>query len=138
MLTDQPLFFATGVVAREGVISGPRECHVLYEVSKPPPCNAGRWQEDKRAGTIQVPLFLPLLQPFAVNLVGFGIVTVIAVEIGLLTPALGISVFVIKSTPADDWISPSDIFAGAFPFAVIMLIVLILTIRVPWLSRAFL
>ena len=59
---------------------------------------------------------------------------VIGAEIGLLTPPLGISCFVIKSTLNDPDISLSDIFTGALPFAVIMLLVLILLIAYPELS----
>ena len=83
---------------------------------------------------IMVPLFLPVLAPFNVDLVWFGIVTIVGAEIGLLTPPLGISCYVIKSTLSDDRISLYDIFAGAFPFAVIMLLVLILLIAFPQLS----
>lgn len=83
---------------------------------------------------IVVPLFLPVLEPYGINLVWFGIVTVVGAEIGLLTPPLGISCFVIKSTINDDSISLFDIFAGAFPFAVIMLVVLIFLILFPQLS----
>ena len=80
---------------------------------------------------ITVPLFLPMVVPFEVDLVWFGIITVISVEIGLLTPPLGIAAYVIKSTLDNDEISLFDIFAGAFPFAVIMLLMVILIIAVP-------
>ena len=80
---------------------------------------------------ITVPLFLPMVAPFEVDLVWFGIITVIAVEIGLLTPPLGIAAYVIKSTLDNDKITLFDIFAGAFPFAVIMLLMVILIIAVP-------
>ena len=50
---------------------------------------------------IVVPLFLPAVEAFGGDLVWFGIVTVIGAEIGLLTPPLGISCFVIKSTIND-------------------------------------
>jgi C4-dicarboxylate transporter DctM subunit len=80
---------------------------------------------------IMVPMFLPLVAPYQVNLIWFGIVTVIAAEIGLLTPPFGLSVFVIKSTLADDDITLEDIFAGAAPFAVAMFLVLLLIILVP-------
>ena len=80
---------------------------------------------------ITVPLFLPMVAPFQVDLVWFGIITVIGVEIGLLTPPLGIAAYVIKSTLDNDEISLFDIFAGAFPFAVIMLLMVILIIAVP-------
>jgi tripartite ATP-independent transporter DctM subunit len=83
---------------------------------------------------IMVPLFLPVMAPFNIDLVWFGIITIVGAEIGLLTPPLGISCYVIKSTLADDRISLYDIFAGAFPFAVIMLLVLILLIAFPSLS----
>jgi tripartite ATP-independent transporter DctM subunit len=83
---------------------------------------------------IMVPLFLPVLAPFNVDLVWFGIITIVGAEIGLLTPPLGISCYVIKSTLSDERISLYDIFAGAFPFAVIMLLVLILLIAFPQLS----
>ena len=83
---------------------------------------------------IMVPLFLPVMAPFNVDLVWFGIITIVGAEIGLLTPPLGISCYVIKSTLHDDRISLYDIFAGAFPFAAIMLLVLILLIGFPGLS----
>ncbi len=83
---------------------------------------------------IMVPLFLPVMVPYNVDLVWFGIITIVGAEIGLLTPPLGISCYVIKSTLGDDRISLYDIFAGAFPFAVIMLFVLILLIAFPGLS----
>lgn len=83
---------------------------------------------------IVVPLFLPLIEPMGLSLVWFGIVTVVGAEIGLLTPPLGISCFVIKATLNDDRITLKDIFIGAFPFAVVMLMVLILLIRFPVLS----
>jgi tripartite ATP-independent transporter DctM subunit len=80
---------------------------------------------------IMVPMFLPLLAGYDVNLIWFGIVTVIAVEIGLLTPPLGLSVYVIKSTIADENVSLSDIFKGAAPYALTMFAVLLLIIFVP-------
>ena len=83
---------------------------------------------------ISVPLFLVFLVPFNVDLVWFGIVTIIATEIGLLTPPLGLAVYVIKSTLDRDDISLADIFIGAAPFALTMLFVLIAIILVPDIS----
>ncbi len=87
---------------------------------------------------IVVPLFLPLIEPMGLSLVWFGIVTVVGAEIGLLTPPLGISCFVIKATLNDDRITLKDVFLGALPFAGIMLIVLLLLIQFPALSLAIL
>lgn len=87
---------------------------------------------------IVVPLFLNSVEAHGGNFVWFGIVTVIGAEIGLLTPPLGISCFTIKSTLRDPTITLSHIFSGAFPFACIMLLVLIAIIVFPWLSLALL
>ena len=85
---------------------------------------------------IVVPLFLPLVEPMGMSLVWFGIITVVGAEIGLLTPPLGISCFVIKATLNDSRISLKDVFLGALPFAAVMLLVLILLIEFPILSLA--
>ena len=87
---------------------------------------------------IVVPLFITLMEGMGLSLIWFGIVTVIGAEIGLLTPPLGISCFVIKSTLNDPNISLKDVFLGSLPFAVLMLLVLILIIQFPILSTALL
>jgi tripartite ATP-independent transporter DctM subunit len=73
---------------------------------------------------IMVPMFLPLLAPFNVDLIWFGIMTVLAVEVGLLTPPFGLSVFVIKGTLDDPRITLGEIFRGAAPFALAMVFLL--------------
>jgi C4-dicarboxylate transporter DctM subunit len=80
---------------------------------------------------IMVPMFLPLLKGFDVNLIWFGIVTVLAVEIGLITPPMGLSVFTINSTLNDARIKLGDIFIGAAPYVATMFLVLLLIIFVP-------
>lgn len=87
---------------------------------------------------ICLPLVLPIAESFQMNLVWFGVVTVIAVEIGLLTPPFGLSVYVIHSTLNDARVSLGDIFRGALPFALIMLAVLALVVVYPPLSLALL
>ncbi|MCF2872581.1 TRAP transporter large permease subunit [Octadecabacter sp. G9-8] len=87
---------------------------------------------------IVVPLFITLIESMELSLIWFGLVTVIGAEIGLLTPPLGISCFVIKSTLNDPNISLKDVFLGSLPFAFLMLLVLILIIQFPILSTALL
>ncbi|MEO7853946.1 MAG: TRAP transporter large permease subunit, partial [Rubrivivax sp.] len=87
---------------------------------------------------IVVPLFLPALEPLHINLVWFGIITVVGAEIGLLTPPFGISCFVIKATIDDPSITLNDVFMGALPFAAVMLAVLALLIAFPQISLALL
>ncbi len=87
---------------------------------------------------IVLPFVLPLMETFGTNLVWFGIVTVLAAEVGLLTPPLGMACFVIQANLDDKRITLTDIYAGAFPFMLTMIVVLILIITVPWLSLALL
>lgn len=87
---------------------------------------------------IMVPMFLPPLASYDVNLIWFGIITVIAVEIGLLTPPFGLSVYVIKSTLDDKSITLNDIFMGAAPYAIVMFLVLLLIIFVPGIALVLL
>lgn len=86
---------------------------------------------------IVLPLVLPIVQAFGGDLIWFGIITVIAVEMGLLTPPLGIAVYVVKSTITDASITLNQIFAGAFPYVVIMFVVTILLVIFPQLSLVF-
>lgn len=67
----------------------------------------------------------------------FGIVTVIAVEMGLLTPPLGISVYVVKASLAED-MPLTAIFRGAFPFVVVMALVTALLVLVPQITTLLL
>ncbi len=87
---------------------------------------------------ITVPLAVPALAPFDVDLIWFGIITIIAVEIGLLTPPLGLAVFVIHNNLDDERIRVEDIFWGAAPFALTMLVVLIAVTLVPELATMLL
>ena len=87
---------------------------------------------------IVLPLMLPMAEQYGLNLIWFGVVTVVAVEIGLLTPPFGLSVYVIKSTLQDQRITLGDIFRGTAPFTLMMFAVLLLLIFVPQLSLVLL
>lgn len=83
---------------------------------------------------IMLPIVLPIARGFGMDIVWFGVVTVVAVEIGLLTPPFGVSVYTVKSALNDARVSLTDIFAGAFPFVLTMVAVLALLVAVPGLS----
>lgn len=87
---------------------------------------------------IVLPLMLPIAMGFDMNLIWFGIITIVAVEIGLLTPPFGLSVFVIKSTLSDPAITLRTIFMGTLPFAGIMLATLILLMLFPQITLVLL
>jgi C4-dicarboxylate transporter DctM subunit len=75
---------------------------------------------------IMTPVAVPIAAGLDFNLIHFGIITVLAVEIGLLTPPFGISVFTVKSTLNDPKVSVESIFAGTLPYVGVMLLVLLL------------
>jgi TRAP-type C4-dicarboxylate transport system permease large subunit len=85
---------------------------------------------------IMTPVAAPIAQAFGFNLIHFGVITVLAVEIGLLTPPFGISVFTVKSTLNDPKVTVESIFAGALPFVGAMLGVLALICAFPGLTLA--
>jgi tripartite ATP-independent transporter DctM subunit len=86
---------------------------------------------------IVLPLLLPVAKGLGIDLVWFGVITVIAVEIGLLTPPFGLSVYTVRSTLADDRISLLTIFRGSAPFVGMMLLTLLLIIAFPRLTQPF-
>jgi TRAP-type C4-dicarboxylate transport system permease large subunit len=87
---------------------------------------------------IMLPLALPVATALGANLVWFGIVTTIAIEVGLLTPPFGLSVYVIKASVDDASMSLATIFRGTLPFVLITLAVTILLMVFPKISLALL
>lgn len=85
---------------------------------------------------IMTPVAVPIASDLGFNLIQFGVLTVLAVEIGLLTPPFGISVFTVKSTLNDPRVSVEAIFGGALPYVAAMLFVLLLVAVFPVLSLA--
>jgi tripartite ATP-independent transporter DctM subunit len=83
---------------------------------------------------IIVPLIYPIMHAMGVDFVWFGLVTVIAIEVGLITPPLGIAAFVVKSTLDDQSITLNDVFIGSLPYVVIMILVLVLVVIFPSIS----
>jgi tripartite ATP-independent transporter DctM subunit len=83
---------------------------------------------------IAVPIFTVIFKALGADLIWIGIITMITVEIGLLTPPLGIAPFVIKMTLDDKSITLNDIYAGALPFAFAAFVVVLLIIAFPWLA----
>jgi tripartite ATP-independent transporter DctM subunit len=88
---------------------------------------------------IMLPIVLPIARAFGMDIIWFGVITVVAVEVGLLTPPFGISVYTVKSALNDKAITIKEIFKGTFPFVLCMLGVLALLVIFPswstWLAR---
>ncbi|MGB1011661.1 MAG: TRAP transporter large permease [Thiolinea sp.] len=78
---------------------------------------------------IFVPLFAPLIVAEGHDLVWFGIVVVVATEIALITPPIGMNVFVLRATLPD--VPIATIFKGLLPFVLTDIVRLILLILFP-------
>lgn len=88
---------------------------------------------------ILLPIAIPIAKAAGFDMIWFGVMTVVAVEIGLLTPPFGLSVYTIKTALADRTLPVGDIFRGAFPFVLTMIASLFVLTLFPqiavWLAR---
>jgi len=88
---------------------------------------------------ILLPIALPVAKAAGFDMIWFGVMTVVAVEIGLLTPPFGLSVYTIKSALGDPRLPVGDIFRGAMPFVAAMIVCLGVLTLFPgiatWLAR---
>jgi C4-dicarboxylate transporter, DctM subunit len=79
---------------------------------------------------IVMPVFFPILTSVGYDPLVLGIITIKLVEIGLITPPVGLNCYVVKSaTPVD--MSLNDVFKGVTPFLLLDLLTLSLLIAFP-------
>ncbi|PKF81321.1 C4-dicarboxylate ABC transporter permease [Vibrio sp. vnigr-6D03] len=83
---------------------------------------------------LTVPIFFPLVQSLGFDLVWFGILVVVVTEISLITPPVGMNVFVLSGVMKD--IKTKTIFRGIVPFWTADMIRLVLIALIPALSLA--
>jgi len=81
---------------------------------------------------LTVPIFFPLVVSLGYDPVWFGIVVVVVTEISLITPPVGLNVFVLKGVIGD--VSTGTIFRGVTPFWVVDIIRLMLIVSLPWIA----
>lgn len=78
---------------------------------------------------LSIPIFFPIVSGMGLDPVWFGIVVVIAVELALITPPMGINVFVIRGLAAD--VSLAQVFIGVLPFCAALVALIALVVAVP-------
>ncbi|GAA6199020.1 TRAP transporter large permease [Aquicoccus sp. SU-CL01552] len=81
---------------------------------------------------LTVPIFYPLILQMGYDPIWFGIVVVVVTEISLITPPVGLNVFVLRGVLPD--VSTGTIFKGVTPFWVADIFRLSLIVLVPWIS----
>lgn len=79
-----------------------------------------------------VPVFLPTLSTIGVDLIWFGIIMVVVVEMGLITPPIGMNVFTVRAVMPD--IRLVHIFRGVTPFVVADIVALALIVLFPLIA----
>ncbi len=81
---------------------------------------------------LTVPLFYPLAMSAGFDPVWFGVLVVIMVELGVVTPPIGVNVFAIASMTSD--VSMYEIFRGVFPFWIAYFALVLLIIVFPQIA----
>ena len=88
---------------------------------------------------ITLPFFMPLVQRYDIDLIWFGVLFLICMQLGLLTPPFGLLLFTMKGVaPAS--ISMNQIYRAALPFVAMSILILIAIFLIPaiatWLPRS--
>jgi len=78
---------------------------------------------------LTVPIVFPIITQLGINPIWFGIFMVIVLEMGLISPPVGINVFVVKGIAQD--VPMGRIFAGIMPFLVAMIVCVFLLTAFP-------
>jgi len=81
---------------------------------------------------LTLPIFFPVVLELGIDPIWFGVLVVLTLEMGLISPPVGINVFIVKSVAPN--VSLTDIFRGVAPFWLAMLVTLIILIAFPQLS----
>ncbi|ARB44135.1 TRAP transporter large permease [Alloalcanivorax xenomutans] len=90
----------------------------------------GMFLEPIGAMLLTLPIVLPIIDSAGLSLIWFGVVLTKLLEVGMVTPPVGMNIFVIKSV-VGDLVSTSAIFKGVFWFLMMDALVLLLLMGVP-------
>jgi C4-dicarboxylate transporter DctM subunit len=81
---------------------------------------------------VTVPIFYPIVQKLGFDPIWFGVIIVLTAEMGVITPPVGVNVFVIKGIAPD--IPLELIFRGIIPFLTAIIILTIIITLVPQIA----
>jgi tripartite ATP-independent transporter DctM subunit len=90
----------------------------------------GMFMEPFGAMLITLPVFLPILRAQGLDLVWFGVLLVKLLEVGMITPPIGMNVFVIRNVAAK-YATLAQNFRGVIPFLAADAVVVAIVIAVP-------
>jgi len=81
---------------------------------------------------LTVPIFFPVVRELGFDPIWFGVIIVLVGEMGVITPPVGVNVFVIKGIAPD--VPLENIFKGIFPFLGTLIIVTIILMVFPQIA----
>lgn len=83
---------------------------------------------------LTVPIFAPIALTLGIDPIAFAIFGILIIEAGLLTPPFGLLVFTVKGSVTDRDVKLGDIFRGALPYTLLIILAGVLVILVPSLA----
>jgi TRAP-type C4-dicarboxylate transport system permease large subunit len=78
---------------------------------------------------LTMPIFFPVITALGFDPIWFGVLVVLTLEMGLISPPVGINVFIVKSVAPK--VPLGDIFIGVAPFWLMMLFAILLFVAFP-------
>lgn len=81
---------------------------------------------------VTIPIVFPVIQTLGFDPIWFGVVVVIVIEMGMITPPVGLNVFVVKGVAKD--VPMATVFRGVMPFLLAMIVALLLIILFPQIA----
>ncbi len=81
---------------------------------------------------VTVPIFYPIVQRLGFDPIWFGVIIVLTAEMGVITPPVGVNVFVIKGIAPD--IPLEMIFRGIIPFLAALIVLTVIVTLVPQIA----
>jgi len=81
---------------------------------------------------LTVPIFLPIVEGIGFDPIWFGIMVVLVVEMSLITPPVGLNVYVLSGVAKD--VPMATIFRGIFPFLIAMIVCFLIVVAFPQLA----
>jgi len=82
---------------------------------------------------ITMPVFIPIVEAFGIDLVWFGVLTTVALNLGVITPPFGLCVYTVKAVAGQD-VTVEGIFKAAFPMYIPVLVTLVILVAFPAIS----
>ena len=82
---------------------------------------------------ITIPVFIPIVIAMNINLIYFGVLTSVALNMGTITPPFGLCVYTVKAVAGPD-VTVEGVFRGAIPMYLPVLATLVLLVAFPQIS----